>query len=60
MKVVCNDLVRHSTLNHTHRSLTVILTSHGIDVLVKILIFRMASCLLLLTAQLMTAGDLNG
>jgi len=32
---------------------------HGIDVLVKIQIFRMANCLLLMTAQLMTAGDLN-
>jgi hypothetical protein len=29
----------------------------GIDVLVKIQIYRMANCLLLLTAQLMTAGD---
>jgi hypothetical protein len=33
--------------------------SRGIDVLVKIPIFRIANCLLLLTAQLMTAGDLN-
>jgi hypothetical protein len=33
--------------------------SRGIDVLVKIHIFRMANCLLLLTAQLMTAGDSN-
>jgi len=33
--------------------------SCGIDVLVKIQIFRMANCLLLLTAQLMTIGDLN-
>jgi hypothetical protein len=30
-----------------------------VHVLVKILIFRMANCLLLLTAQLMTAGYLN-
>jgi hypothetical protein len=30
-----------------------------IDVLAKIQISRMANCLLLLTAQLMTAGDLN-
>jgi hypothetical protein len=28
-------------------------------VTLKILIFRMANCLLLLTAQFMTAGDLN-
>jgi hypothetical protein len=33
--------------------------SRGIDVLVKIQIFRMENCLLLLTAQLMTTGDLN-
>ena len=33
--------------------------SRGIDVLVEIQIFRMSNCLLLMTAQLMTAGDLN-
>ena len=33
--------------------------SRGIDVLMKIQIFRMANFLLLWTAQLMTAGDLN-
>ena len=33
--------------------------SRGIDVLVQIQIFRMTKCLLLLTVQLMTAGDLN-
>jgi hypothetical protein len=32
--------------------------NRGIDVL-KIQIFGMENCLLLLTAQLMTAGDLN-
>jgi hypothetical protein len=31
----------------------------SISVLAKIQIFRMANCLLLWTAQLMTAGDLN-
>jgi len=30
-----------------------------LTVLVKIKIFKMANCLLLLTAQLMTAGELN-
>ena len=33
--------------------------SRSIDVLVKIQMFRMANCLLLLTAQLMTGGDIN-
>jgi hypothetical protein len=33
----------HSSLNHTHRSLTVIWRSRGFDVLVKIQIFRMAN-----------------
>jgi len=33
--------------------------SRGIDVRVKIQIFRMVNCLLLLTAQLMIADDLN-
>jgi hypothetical protein len=33
--------------------------SRGMDALVKIQIFRMVNCLLLLTAQLITACDLN-
>jgi hypothetical protein len=33
--------------------------SHSVDVLVQIQIFRIVNCLRLLTAQLMTAGDLN-
>jgi hypothetical protein len=42
-----------------HFNVSRITICRGIDVLVKIQIFRMANYLLLLTAQLMTAGDLN-
>jgi hypothetical protein len=50
--MVCNGLVSHSSLNHTHCSFTVILTGP----------WHRRSCenyLLLLTAQLMTASDLS-
>ena len=57
--MIFNSLMSHSSLNHTHRSLTAILTEPWINVLVKIKIFRKPNCLLLLTAQLMTADDLN-
>jgi len=59
IKVVLNGMESHSGLNHTHRSLSVILTELWLDVLVKIQIFRIANYLLMLTAQLITAGDLN-
>jgi hypothetical protein len=37
----------HCSLNHTHRSLTVMLTELWLDVLVKMQIFRMVNYLLL-------------
>jgi hypothetical protein len=59
IKVVLHGMGSYSSLNHTHRSLTFILTELWLDVLVKMQIFRMVNYLLLLTTQLITAGDLN-
>ena len=50
--MVCNGLVSHSSLNHTTARSQLFWRLRGIDVLVKMQIFRMANCLLLLIEQL--------
>ena len=62
--VMLKDVIKVSLLQkgQNDRIQNIVSVFYGIqciDVLVKIQIFRMANCLLLLTAQLITAGDLN-
>ena len=59
IEVVCNGLVSHSSLNHIHCSLAVILMEPWHRRSCENSNFQNGKLFTLLTAQLMTGGDLN-